>query len=160
MNENQNQPESFLFMLQITRKLQSSKNKDRIYALAGFRTMDTNPADFQGPLDSRRRLQSIYEEFAKKVLTRMGTLDILSAVQHDANKPIILKSTWVPRWHIYSAGTIAPLGSKYGTYHACRGLMLIILEVVLVLVRYVRQVLVRVAAKIFYLPARVLDNFG
>jgi hypothetical protein len=122
MNEHQNQPESFLFMLQITRKLQSSRNKDRIYALAGFRTADTNPADFQGPLDSRRRLQSIYQEFAKKVLTRMGTLDILSAVQHDANKPPILKSTWVPRWHIYSAETIAPLGSKYETYHSCRGL--------------------------------------
>jgi hypothetical protein len=50
----------------------------------------------------------------------MRTLDLLSAVQH---KNAIQKLSWVPRWNICSASTLAPLGSNLKKYNAARRLL-------------------------------------
>lgn len=122
VSERPNSPETFLYMLQITRKLQCSYPRDRIYALSGFETLDAFSADFCGQFDQRKRLQTVYQEFARKVLRRMQTLDLLSAVQHRSDQPGIRKCTWAPKWDVCTADTLAPLGLNYERYHASRGL--------------------------------------
>lgn len=122
VNERPDGPESFLYMLQITRKLHCSDQKDRIYALSGFTTVDICAADFHFEVGFKKRLRLVYQEFARKILRRMQTLDILSAVQHDPGIFNVQKLTWVPKWNICTVDTLAPLGSKYQKYSACQGL--------------------------------------
>jgi hypothetical protein len=108
-------------MLQVTRKLQCSYPKDRIYALSGFLTVDSSLDDFRFDFHFQESTRSVYQKFARKVIWRMQTLDLLSAVQHDPHKPK-LKMTWVPKWDICTVDTLGPLGSKYQKYTACQGL--------------------------------------
>ncbi|KAF2647283.1 HET-domain-containing protein [Lophiostoma macrostomum CBS 122681] len=127
---NQRDPllESFLYMLQITRKLHCSNQKDRIYALSGFETVDMSPADFNIDFGVKKSLRSLHQDFARKILGRMQTLDVLSAVQHEPKKPILRKLTWVPKWNICTVDTLGPLGSSYKRYTACQGLTAPLIE--------------------------------
>jgi hypothetical protein len=88
------QHESFLYMLQVTRRLQCSRKKDRIYALLGFVCANFFPAVFSAP---HERVWSVYRKSAKHALETMDSLDLLSAVQHGSK---ISSLSWVPRWNI------------------------------------------------------------
>jgi hypothetical protein len=85
--------ESFLYMLQVSRKLQCTFRKDSVYALSGFATVDIKPDDFSAR--AKEGTISLYRRFARKILRRMRTLDLLSAVQHTS--PTSSRPTWVPR---------------------------------------------------------------
>ncbi|KAF2675943.1 HET-domain-containing protein [Lentithecium fluviatile CBS 122367] len=112
--------ESFLYMLQVTRKLQCGFRKDSIYALSGFATVDIKTDDFTVEPGVKEGTMSLYRRIARKILRRMRTLDLLSAVQHES--PTISRPTWVPRWDIRLVNTLAPLGSTVSKYTASRQL--------------------------------------
>ncbi|PSN58720.1 HET-domain-containing protein [Corynespora cassiicola Philippines] len=110
--------ENFLYMLQVSRKLQCSFQKDSIYALSAFATVDFRADDlFTGAKEGKI---SLYRRLARKILRRMQTLDLLSAVQHGSST--ISRPTWVPRWDIRLINTLAPLGSTVSKYTASRQL--------------------------------------
>ena len=113
---NSHQRETFLYMLQVTRNLQCTILKDRIDALSAFATVDTISDEFS---ESNGRTRVGYQRFAKGTLEKMQTLDLLSAVQHGS---ALSSSTWIPKWHICTAHTLAPLGSGLKGYDACRNL--------------------------------------
>ncbi|KAF1972664.1 HET-domain-containing protein, partial [Bimuria novae-zelandiae CBS 107.79] len=110
--------ESFLYMLQVSRKLQCHLPKDSIHALSAFATVDFKVQDFSAGV--KERTMTLYRRFARKILRRMRTLDLLSAVQH--HSPAISTPTWVPRWDIRLVNTLAPLGSAVSRYTASRQL--------------------------------------
>jgi hypothetical protein len=112
--------ESFLYMLQVTRKLQCSVRRDRVNALLGFATVDMSMDDFE--VKPGERTRSVYQRFARKMLRRMRTLDLLSAIQHES--PVLWRPTWVPRWNTCLVNTLAPLGSKASRYTASQHLPL------------------------------------
>jgi hypothetical protein len=85
------QHDSLLYMLQVTRRLQCTFQKDRIQALSGFATSGTSPNKLPEP---RERTQVVYQKCARQVLGKMRTLYLLSAVQH---KHAIQKLSWVLR---------------------------------------------------------------
>jgi hypothetical protein len=108
--------ETFLYMLQVTRNLQCTVLKDRIDALSAFATVDTISDEFA---ESNGRTRVGYRRFARGTLEKMQTLDLLSAVQHGST---LCSSTWIPKWHVGTAHTLAPLGSGLKGYDACRNL--------------------------------------
>jgi hypothetical protein len=108
--------ETFLYMLQVTRNLQCTVLKDRIDALSAFATVDPISDEFA---DSNGRTRVGYRRFARGTLEKMQTLDLLSAVQHGST---LCSSTWIPKWHICTAHTLAPLGSGLKGYDAGRNL--------------------------------------
>lgn len=99
-------------MLQVTRRLRCTFQKDRIHALSGFATADTSPNKSPEP---KERTQSVYRKCAQQVLEKMHTLDLLSAVQYES---VIRTLSWVPRWNICTTHTLAPLGSNLNMYNA------------------------------------------
>jgi hypothetical protein len=113
---NSHQRETFLYMLQVTRNLQCTVLKDRIDAISAFATVDTIADEFA---ESNGRTQVVYRRFARGTFEKMQTLDLLSAVQHGST---LCSSTWIPKWHIWTAHTLAPLGSGLKGYDACRNL--------------------------------------
>ncbi|KAF2815584.1 uncharacterized protein BDZ99DRAFT_118757 [Mytilinidion resinicola] len=117
INRNDSRRESFLYILQVTRKLNCEKPKDRIYALLGFHTVDIDATDkdcFLQP-NTKCRTLSVYRKVARHALKRTQTLDVLSAVQHQSS---VRRPTWVPRWNISTGYTLAPLGSKVQKFTA------------------------------------------
>jgi hypothetical protein len=116
IGRNAHQRETFLYMLQVTRNLQCTVLKDRIDALSAFATVDTISDVFA---ESNGRTREGYRRFARGTLEKMQTLDLLSAVQHGST---LFSSTWIPKWHICTAHTLAPLGSGLKGYDACRDL--------------------------------------
>jgi hypothetical protein len=108
------QHDSFLYMLQVTRRLQCSLQKDRIYALSAFMSAGSVPAETSA---LNERAWSVYRRSAREVLETMGSLDLLSAVQHGST---ISGLSWVPRWDICTTYTLAPLGSDVEKYTACQ----------------------------------------
>ncbi|KAF2818324.1 HET-domain-containing protein [Ophiobolus disseminans] len=112
----QHQRETFVYMLQVTRNLDCTVQKDRIVALSAFATVDTIADEFS---ECYGRTRAVYRRFARGAFEKMQTLDLLSAVQHGS---ALCSSTWIPKWHICTAHTLAPLGSGLKGYDACRNL--------------------------------------
>jgi hypothetical protein len=110
------QQESLLYMLQVTRRLHCTFQRDRVHALAGFAAVNTSLNMFPNP---KERTQSVYRKCAREIIEKMQTLDLLSAVQHES---IVRTLSWVPRWNICTAHTLAPLGPNLATYDASRHL--------------------------------------
>lgn len=110
------QHESLLYMLQVTRRLRCTFQKDRINALSGFANVHMSLNKFPKP---KERTQSVYRKCAQQLIEKMHTLDVLSAVQHES---VIRRWSWVPRWNICTAHTMAPLGLNLETYDASRHL--------------------------------------
>jgi hypothetical protein len=110
------QRETFLYMLQVTRNLHCKLQKDRFVTLSAFSTLDTTSDEF---VESKGRKQAVYRKFARRTLEKMQTLDLLSAVQHGST---ICGPTWIPKWDVGTAHTLAPLGSGVKCYDSCRHL--------------------------------------
>jgi hypothetical protein len=110
------QHEPLLYMLQVTRQLQCSRQKDRIYALLGFLYAESHPAVFSAP---NERVWSVYRKSAEQALETTNSLDLLSAVQHGST---ISRLSWVPRWNICTTYTLAPLGANLERYSASQHL--------------------------------------
>jgi hypothetical protein len=110
------QRETFLYMLQVTRNLHCTVQKDRFDALLAFASLDTTSGEF---VESNGRTRVVYRKFARRTLERMQTLDLLSAVQHGST---IGRSSWISKWDVGTAHTLAPLGSGIKCYDACRHL--------------------------------------
>lgn len=119
--QNGHPQETFLYMLQVTRKLQCKVPKDHVYGLLGFRVLGIEPdkGDLFLEPDARRSTWSVYRRVARKALRQMQSLDVLSAVQH---KSKIHRPTWVPRWNTWSVHSLTPLGIAAERYAASRHL--------------------------------------
>lgn len=92
-------PASFLNLLMVTRRFKCTRSVDRIYALLGIKTSDTDPDEekFYMAPDYGKDKEDVYEEFAVRVINTSRDMTLLSAVQHG---PHISESTksWVPQW--------------------------------------------------------------
>lgn len=105
------QRETFLYMLQVTRNLHCTVQKDRFDTLSAFSTLDTTSF-----VESKGRTRAVYRKFARRTLEKMQTLDLISAIQHGST---ISRSSWIPKWDVGTVHTLAPLGSGVKCYNAC-----------------------------------------
>ncbi|KAF4543274.1 Heterokaryon incompatibility protein [Lasiodiplodia theobromae] len=92
-------PASFLHLLMVTRRFKCTRSVDRIYALLGIKTSDTDPdeGNFYMVPDYAKDKEDVYEEFAVRIMNTSRDMTLLSAVQHGPHLSESTKS-WVPQW--------------------------------------------------------------
>ncbi|TKA76950.1 hypothetical protein B0A49_01725 [Cryomyces minteri] len=108
---------SFLWLMGLTRQFEATDPRDRVFALLGLPTTDTDPDHdplFMEP-DYALPLLQIYKRLVIRIVHQSRNLKILTAVQHG---PLLKEEfpSWVPQWHYSYTHTLAP--SAPGVNHA------------------------------------------
>lgn len=121
LSSEKHDPVSFLHLLTLTRQFQVSDPRDRVYALLGLPTVDSNPerGDLFVDPDYSKSRPEVYETLARKMLQSFHGLRTLSAVQHGLEIEENLPS-WVPQWDRLFTYTLAQAGRSLKN-HAASG---------------------------------------
>jgi hypothetical protein len=134
---------SFLQLLRLTRQLEVTDPRDRVYGLLGMTTIDNNPERnslFINP-DYTITKAELWLNVAWKTIRDTGNLSILSSVQYTTrhyesehaygksskHRPGEVTSSWVPQWDYVCRTTLAPwdLGERF---EAAKGFILKLLD--------------------------------
>ncbi|KAF2454933.1 heterokaryon incompatibility protein-domain-containing protein [Lineolata rhizophorae] len=116
-------PVTFLRLLTLTRQFRCSDPRDRVFGLLGLpmEEVDTDKGEVFLEPSYAKSTAEVYVELARKVLDKMRTLHLLSAVQHGLDMEEELPS-WVPQWDRCFVRTLAPSDPGVGTFSAAKGI--------------------------------------
>ncbi|KAF4314297.1 Heterokaryon incompatibility [Botryosphaeria dothidea] len=124
LGSDKHDPVSFLHLLTLTRQFRVSDPRDRIYALLGLPTIDSDPDNgilYVDP-DYTKTTQDVYEILARKMVISSQGLRTLSAVQHGLEVQEHVPS-WVPQWDHLFTYTLAQAGGSLKNHAASASLL-------------------------------------
>lgn len=119
ISSDKHDPVSFLHLLSLTRQFKVSDARDRIYALLGLPTTDSDPENGELYVDPdyTKTLPEVYEALARKMLLSFQGLRTLSTVQHGMEVEETLPS-WVPQWDRLFTYALAQGGTSLKNFAA------------------------------------------
>ncbi|KAB2571719.1 hypothetical protein DBV05_g9627 [Lasiodiplodia theobromae] len=127
ISSDKHDPVSFLHLLSLTRQFKVSDARDRIYALLGLPTTDSDPENGELYVDPdyTKTLPEVYETLARKTLLSSQGLRTLSTVQHGLEVEETLPS-WVPQWDRLFTYALAQGGTSLKNFAASATLPIVV----------------------------------